>query len=261
MSKIIVNPNMNDLDNFLPYVDNNDFFFEIFCFDPTVLSCDEKIKEYIETYILIKDRIYSMHGAFLSINISAYDHSIRNASRHRVIQNCEISKTLGIKNLVVHCDNISQIKDKQYIDNWVDTCYEFYSSLIDKYDINILMENVWDLCPYPMKQLIDKMNTGKFKACIDTGHVQCFSKSDIQEWIDVLNTDIVHFHYNDNNGKIDEHNPPGQGNFDFKALTDKVIEHNINPSVVFEMDDDESIDRIESSIDYLKSNRFYPYMD
>lgn len=47
-------------------------------------------------------------------------------------------------------------------------------------DINIIMENCWDLSPYPMKQLITKMNTEKFKGCLDTGHVHCFSKADIK---------------------------------------------------------------------------------
>ena len=259
MKKILINPNMKNLDNFLSYADANDFLFEVFCYDPSVLNCDNKIKEYIANYMPIKEKIFSMHGAFLSIKVSAPDPSIRYASRHRIIQNCEISSVLGIKNLVVHCDNIPQIKEQRYIDTWVDICYEFYSSVIDKYDINIIMENCWDLSPYPLKQLVDKMNTDKFKICIDTGHVQCFSDSDINEWIDVLNTDITHFHYNDNNGVIDEHNPAGQGKFDFRALTEKVKEHNINPTVVLEMEDGETLDRINNAVDYLKCNRIYPY--
>ena len=260
MGKLLINPNLNDLDNFLNFANENDFFFEIFGFcSPSVLDNESSIQKHIDIFLPFKNKIYSMHGAFIGLQITCGDASIKNASRNRIIQNCEISKVLNIKNLVVHCDKIPYILQQDYTDYWVDACYEFYSHIIDKYDINIIMENCWDFSPYPIKQLINKMNTEKFKACIDTGHINCFSKVDIGEWIDVLNTDLVHFHFNDNNGEIDEHKPAGQGTFDFKTLTHKIEKYNIKPTVVFEMNTNESIDNIKSSIGYLKTNNFYPF--
>ena len=35
-------------------------------------------------------------------------------------------------------------------------------------------------------------------------------------------------HFSDNEGKVDEHKPAGQGTFDFKTLTKKVEKHYIN---------------------------------
>ena len=259
MSKILINPNLKDLNSFLNFANENDFHFEIFFCNPSDLDSEEKIKENIDVFSQFSDRIYSMHGAFYGLQIACGDSTIRNASRNRIIQNCEISKILGIKNLIVHCDKIPQIIQQDYTDYWVDTCHEFYSFIIDKYDINIIMENCWDLSPYPMKQLIEKMNTKSFKGCIDTGHVNCFSKSDISEWIDVLNTDLIHFHFNDNSGEVDEHKPAGQGTFDFRTLTQKVKKYNIKPTVVVEMNADENIDNINSSINYLKTKKFYPF--
>jgi sugar phosphate isomerase/epimerase len=260
MSKLLINPNINDLDNFLDFAVKNDFFFEIFGFcNPSDLDNEEIVQKHIEIFMPFKDRIYSMHGAFIGLQVTCWDSTIRNASRNRIIQNCEISKTLNIKNLVVHCDKLPYILQQDYTDSWVDACYEFYSEIIYRYDITILMENCWDLSPQPMKQLIEKMNTDKFKGCIDTGHVNCFSKADINEWIDVLAEDLAHFHFNDNQGEIDEHNPAGQGTFDFKTLTKKIEEYNIKPNVVFEMDTYENINNINNSINYLKENKFYPF--
>ena len=250
---------MENLSNFLSFADNNDLGFEIFVCDPSILDCEKEIQKNIEIFSTFKEKIYSMHGAFYGLQIACSDLSIRNASRNRIIQNCEISKLLNIKNLVVHCDKIPSILEQGYTNRWVDICYEFYSFIIDKYDINIIMENCWDFGPHPMKQLIDKLNTKKFKCCIDTGHINCFSKTGIGEWLDTLNKDIVHFHFNDNNGKIDEHLPAGQGTFDFKTLTEKVEKLNINPTVVFEMNTNETIENINSSINYLKANKYYPF--
>ena len=260
MNKLLINPNINNLDNFLDFADKNEILFEIFGFcEPNNLDSNEKIRENINIFTQFKDKIYSMHGAFIGLQIACNDLSIRNVSRNRIIQNCVISKELNIKNLVVHCDKIPYILQKDYTDYWVNTCYEFYSSIIDKYDINVIMENCWDLSPYPMKQLIEKMNTEKFKGCIDTGHINCFSKTNISEWIDVLDKDLVHFHFNDNKGEIDEHKPAGQGTFDFKTLTEKMVELAIKPTVVIEMNTYENIDNIKSSIEYLKNNNFYPF--
>jgi sugar phosphate isomerase/epimerase len=259
MSRLIVNPNLNNLDNFLTFISDNGFCFEIFFCNPEILDSEERIEEQIITFSSFTDKIYSMHGAFYGLQITASDSKIRNASRSRIIQNCEICKRLGISNLVVHCDKLPYILEQGYTDYWVDSCYDFYSYIIDKYGISIFMENCWDLSPYPMKQLINKMNTSQFKGCIDTGHINCFSKAGINEWIDVLNTDLVHFHFSDNSGKIDEHKPAGQGSFDFKSLTERVAKYGIKPSVVFEMNTNETIENIRSSIDYLKTNAFYPY--
>jgi sugar phosphate isomerase/epimerase len=260
MNRVLINPNLMELDVSLEFASANGFMFEIFGFcEPENLDNNEKIKDNINIFSQFKDKIYSMHGAFIGLQVTCGDFSIRNASRNRIILNCEISKELNVKNLIVHCDKIPYILQQDYTDYWVESCYEFYSSIIDKYGINIIMENCWDLNPYLMKLLIEKMNTEKFKGCIDTGHVNCFSKTGISEWIDVLNTDLVHFHFNDNQGIIDEHKPAGQGTFDFNELTKKVRELTIEPTVVIEMSTYESIDNIVSSIDYLKKNRFYPY--
>ena len=260
MSKLIINPNIKDLDSFLPYAEENDFYFEIFGFcSPSVLDSEAEIQRHIEIFAPFKDRIYSMHGAFIGLQVTCGDSAIKNASRNRIIQNCEIAKVLGIKNIVVHCDKLPYILQPDYTDFWVDSCYEFYSELISKYDVNFLMENCWDLGPQPLKQLIEKMNTEKFKGCIDTGHVNCFSKADIIEWIDVLNTDLAHIHINDNHGMTDEHFPAGQGSFDFKTMTNKIEEYKIEPTAVFEMDTYESIENIESSIEYLRLNNYFPY--
>jgi sugar phosphate isomerase/epimerase len=260
MNKVLINPNIKELDIFLDFANKNDILFEIFGFcEPDNLDNNEKMKENIHIFDQFKYKIDSMHGAFIGLQVTCNDLSIRNASRNRIIQNCEISKELNIKNLIVHCDKIPYILQQDYTNYWVDACYEFYSFIIDKYNINIIMENCWDFNPYPMKQLIEKMNTKKFKGCIDTGHINCFSKTGISEWIDVLNTDLVHFHFNDNKGEIDEHKPAGQGTFDFNTLTKKVVELAINPTVVIEMSTYENIDNIISSIDYLKKNNFYPF--
>jgi len=51
MGKIIINPNIMELDNFLDFADEQEYYFEIFSFcDPSILDSEEKIQEHIEIY-------------------------------------------------------------------------------------------------------------------------------------------------------------------------------------------------------------------
>ena len=260
MSRILVNPNTAKLGEFVTFAEENSVGFEVLAFcNPLELDDEEALRKNIEMFMPFRDKIESLHGAFIGLQVACDDEAIRNVSRKRIEQSCEIAKELGIKSMVVHCDKLPYVLYPDYTDYWVEGSYAFYAGLLERYDVNILMENCWDLGPQPLKQLIRRMNTERFKACMDTGHVNCFSRAGLEEWVDVLNTDLAQLHINDNGGELDEHKPAGEGTFDFKALTAKLKEYTVRPRVVFEMNVYEEIDNIEKSMAYLKANGLYPF--
>ena len=54
--------------------------------------------------------------------------------------------------------------------------------------------------------------------CLDTGHLNVFSSAELNVWIQRLGPFIRQIHIHDNDGFLDQHLPPGQGNIDFNPL-------------------------------------------
>jgi len=257
MPQLIINPYLDNLDECLAFAEENDCLFEItgLCY-PSVIDDAAKVREHIRIFSTFKDKIYSMHGAWIGLQIATRDMAVRQVSRNRIIQNCENAAELGIGRIIIHGDKPPGINTQSGTDYWVNTAHEFYTEIIAKFGINIIIENCWDYEPYAIKQLIDKMNTPKFKACLDTGHVNCFAKSPLDDWIDILGEDITHIHLCDNLGTYDDDLPAGQGTFDFDILTKRLEQDKIEPAVVFELP---SLERVKASVEYLKANGLFPY--
>jgi len=55
--------------------------------------------------------------------------------------------------------------------------------------------------------------------CYDCGHANCYQKG-VEETLSVMREGIVTCHLHDNFGSFDDHNPPGDGNIDWKKLTE-----------------------------------------
>jgi hypothetical protein len=258
MNQLIIQPIIRNLENYLDFADENSMDFEIidFC-EYKNMSNVRKFYEITEIYRPFRNRIYSLHGIFEGIQIACNDLKIRNDSRKKIDASCHISALYNIKNVVVHCDKLPYLFQNPGTDNWLNICYEFYSEMLDEHKkINIIIEDCWDIDPYPMKQLIEKMNTYRFKGGINTNYVNRYSKLNIGEWIDVLKKDLVCFHYSDDQREFGGYDPAAQGIRNFKTLTSRVKKYNIKPAVVFETF---SVYDIKSSISYLKENGFYPF--
>ena len=54
--------------------------------------------------------------------------------------------------------------------------------------------------------------------CFDSGHANCY-QTGIKATFEVMKNEIVTCHLHDNYGSFDDHNPPGEGNTDWKELT------------------------------------------
>lgn len=54
--------------------------------------------------------------------------------------------------------------------------------------------------------------------CFDNGHANCYQKG-VEKTLRIMSDGIVTCHLHDNFGEHDDHNPPGDGNVDWKRLT------------------------------------------
>ena len=119
----------------------------------------------------------------------------------------------------------------------------------EKRKILIVMENVWDDRPVPLKGLLQYFSSDFLKVCIDVGHLNLFSKVPLDRWFDVLSEDIAHFHLHNNFGIEDDHNSLNHGIFDFKEFFDLMKRHPIKATYTIEV---EKMDNVDPSVRYLK---------
>lgn len=165
-------------------------------------------KEIIKKY---SDRFISMHGAFHSLSIHSKDPDYAELSKKKMIKSIQTATELNCKKIIFHAAIIPQSAGNKF-DNIVTVHYNFWSELLEKYkDIEICIENVWELNADFFLILFEKLNSSRFMMCIDNGHVNAFSNTPLNEWITKIKKHISHVHLSDNDKKADLHLALGDG--------------------------------------------------
>jgi len=118
----------------------------------------------------------SIHGVFQDICIHSSDSKIAKVSKQRILRNMNIAQSLSAKYVVFHANFNPFIHGELYKSNWIARNASFWASVLDDYEATVLLENFWESSPEIFNALLDEVNTPRLKVCLDTGHVNVFSK-------------------------------------------------------------------------------------
>jgi sugar phosphate isomerase/epimerase len=258
-AKIFVQPpNDDSFDAFLDYAREYGYNLEIASFaysaildsgwQSTVKDYQRKLKEF--------EGIVSAHGAFQDLIIHSRDSKVKEAARQRVFQNLDISRELNAKYIVFHANFNPLIGHESYRRNWLEQNVSFWSEVLNKYDVTVLLENVWEPTPEIFKALLNAVNSPYLKVCFDTGHANIFSRVPFEEWFSVLRDNIPYMHVNDNKGKIDSELAPGQGTIDWTGFSDLIQKYQLTPDIVFEVG---TLEKTRQSLEYFQKRNIYPF--
>jgi sugar phosphate isomerase/epimerase len=259
MSKIFLQPpDHRSFDQFLACAKRGGHNLEIACFaDPDVL--DGNWQEVLEDHrrkLRHFEGTISLHGPFLGLYIHSRDGKIRSVARDRILQSLEIGKTLGAKHTVFHGNFIPLIRQESYRRNWVAQNAAFWSEVLRRYDITVLLENVWEPTPDLFRQVLDGVGSPRFKVCFDVAHANIFSRVPLDDWFALLEGDIVYMHVSENKGDADDELVPGDGNIDWQRLSDVIRTRNISPDIVFEVG---TVEKTKDSLLYFQNRNIYPF--
>lgn len=236
------------------YFEYNDFY------SPTVLEDVEKIEELITFYKeLDRDRSKdTLHGAFLDVTIHSDDPVIRAASEHRVRQCMQIADRLGIRGVIFHTNTIPNFRVDYYQKNWVARNATFWHQILKEFpNLYVFIENMFDEEPELLAQLAIRMeNEDRFGICFDYAHAQVFGY-DIDDWMEQLGRYVKHMHINDNNLVADLHQSVGSGQIDWNIFNMKMLENEMNVSVLIEVKD---LEVQKKSLEYMQEKGIYPYL-
>lgn len=182
----------------------------------------DRLPECIEAYRKRLRRIgenrLTLHGPFLDLNPVSYDSAIAAASRTRYEGACQAAAALGAGKVVFHS---CFFPDIYYTEDWVEKNIAFWMDFADHHpDQTLLLENVYDKRPEPLRRIVEGANRDNFRLCFDIGHANRFSDLPVTDWVDTYGSWTAHLHVHDNKGDADSHLGLGRGNIPFeKVLT------------------------------------------
>ena len=194
----------------------------------------------------------SVHGAFIDVNPASGDPDMRELSRRRCRESCEVALAVGAGNLVFHSSAFPFLRGA-YLENWVAGCAAFYEELVESYPVRLYIENAQDLDPTPLRKLMEKLRSDRIGVCLDIGHVN-YSGTPVGQWFDQLGEWIRYLHLSDNLGEFDDHLPLGQGCVDWELVNRLWIALGKDIPVTLETG---TLEATRKSIAFLRNHQYF----
>ena len=187
--------------------------------EKTVQTMKQEIRDSGAVNVLV-------HGPFTEIVPASIDHRAVDMGIERLNEAYEICSTIGVKKMIVHSGYMPPL----YVKEWHnDRSVEFWNRFMEDKpdDFEIAIENVLEDEPVMMKNLIDRLPDPRISLCLDIGHANWSGNSDysIDDWIKILGHDLTHFHFHNNDGKSDQHNPINEGSMDIKKVLESISKY------------------------------------
>ena len=237
MKQILIIPDKQEIENSVALAKNYGAGFEYNDFvQSDVLDDEGSLQQIISAYKTTDLPEYcTLHGAFFDVLPFSVDQRIRQIADLRIRQSVQSAKQMGAKAVVFHTNYNPFLNSKDYLDNWIATNAVYWSNVLEQnQEINIYLENMFDLTPDVLKQLSERLCQYKnFGVCLDYAHA-FLSKTAPAEWAKCLGQFVKHVHINDNDGISDLHLAWGDGIIHKEEFYNSYKEYLSGASVVIE---------------------------
>lgn len=178
------------------------------------------------------------HGPFFGLDIASMDSHISEYTFRSMLRGLEVTAALGADVMVIHSGLLpffSRGGRRHWFGNWSQRMVPVLDRA-GEMGIRVALENSWEDRPQLLERLIELIPSGKLYACIDTGHLNTFSRFSIDKWWERLGDSVIAIHLHDNDGLSDDHLPPGRGTFDFQRLGELLARRSEMPLLDLEID-------------------------
>lgn len=194
----------------------------------------------------------SLHSFFIDLTAVSSDPMIKKISRHRFQQIFDAAKYLGAKTVVYHTGFHQQLKFSDYHKFFKDGYIAYWKKFVKQFEeagIVAVLENVQEISPDFIFDVVKEINSPNLKASIDIGHVNIHSKVPIVDWIKKYDKNLYHMHFHSNDGTDDTHNSILEGNINIDAIFKTLNDLKLNPIKVLEIFKENDV---RESLEYLK---------
>jgi sugar phosphate isomerase/epimerase len=226
---------------------------------PQTLDDDwlDLLHEYKRALRMIRGPV-TMHGPFLDMAPGSPDPRINEICKARYKHGIHIAAELNARCIVFHANFIAAIHNPEYRQGWHERNVIFWREMAEyasDQGVTIAVENMWEFDPYIIGDLMREINHPNLRACIDVGHAHLFSLQQdpnlsFDDWLRTMEPFLVHFHMNNNDGKLDKHRGLPDGVLDYTKILKRVRQLRLHrqPTITLEM---EHVEDMIASLPYF----------
>ncbi|MBI5236265.1 MAG: sugar phosphate isomerase/epimerase [Deltaproteobacteria bacterium] len=192
----------------------------------------------------------TMHGPYEGLSPAGMNEAERLRAVDRIRLAFEAASILRPRTIVLH-GGWSEKKHKGDVEAWLALAMKTFSVFIEKAErlgTIICVENIHDRTPDALMALMIAANSPHLRVCIDTGHLNVFSKTTVEAWIDGLGRYIGEAHLHDNDGSSDQHLPIGEGSFDFAVFLGLLKKQSVRPVYTIEPHGEDMLEKSITAI-------------
>ncbi|MBW2108624.1 MAG: sugar phosphate isomerase/epimerase [Deltaproteobacteria bacterium] len=178
----------------------------------------------------------TLHGPFYDLVPGGLDKTMVKATRRRLRQTFDLIPLFEPKSIVCHT-GFDRKRYHEVRDQWLDTSVQTWSPLVDDLGNTrtvLVLENVYEKTPTMLERLLKALDSDQAGFCFDTGHMNAFSDTAMQGWLESLGPFLKQMHLHDNNGIWDDHLALGNGNIDFDTLFRHMELRGLRPIITLE---------------------------
>lgn len=185
----------------------------------------------------------TVHGPYMDAHPGGPDDDERKATARKLARAFDALEVLVPEIVVLH----GGYERKRFggdEDLWLENSLLTWGPLVERAEamgVTIAVENIYERGPWPLRRLVDTVASERFRVCVDTGHLNVYSKADPAEWLEVLGDHVAEVHLHDNHGRRDEHLPPGDGTFDFRGFLAFLERHSPGAVLTLEQHDEAAV--------------------
>jgi len=184
----------------------------------------------------------TQHGPYLGLNPASLDETRRDLTVQRYKEAFTAAEAMGSAAIVLHA-GYDKKTYKADVELWLERSMKTWPEFVRRAEeagIIIAAENILEREPTPLKRLVEEIGSPNFRLCIDSGHLNVFSKVSFDTWFEALGQYIAELHLHDNRGKTDEHLSLGEGSIDFNEYFRLLKKYKVSPIYTIEPHSEEA---------------------
>lgn len=187
-----------------------------------------------------------LHAPFNELFPCAIDRKARALAAERYRQAIDLAKTYGATKVVVHGGYNPWI----YYPVWyTEQSIIFWKEFLrEDPGMEIVLENVLETDPQWLLDIVKGVGNPRLKLCLDTGHVNAYSKIPVMDWLENWAPYLSHFHIHNNDTSWDTHSPLTEGTIPMKDLLEKA--YLLCPDATFTLE----LMEAEASVKWMADN-------
>jgi sugar phosphate isomerase/epimerase len=194
-------------------------------------------------------------GPLFDLNPGSLDPIVRQHTELCFIRAVDLAGSIGSHSIVLP-SGFNPLLPEESVEGWRELSLETWERVgvsARKRGVEVAIKNVFDHSPDTLVWLLQSLEGLPFGICIDVGHINVYSTTDVRSWIKSLRGLIREIHLHDNLGTSDDHLALGEGIIDFRSLFKSLMRIDPLPPLTFDMQQEELVNSLKyiDSLDLL----------